>query len=485
MNKALGTGIVLLATGLASITHSSSANSSQLPAIDNNQSKLISPAEEERIGKLVAGNLNRLSASNSLAIRLWLTDLIRPLLNHSDLANKEIELFLVNDRSINAFAAPGGVMGVHTGLILKVKSVEELIAVMAHEIAHISQRHYAYRRADQENKSPLYMGAFLASMVLASSVNANIGEAAIHATNAAIVRDQMAYSRANEQEADRIGLQLMQASGFDSSKMLSMLSYLDSPFVDNDPNWEWARSHPISEQRLADVSSRIDKQSNNNERAAYYQQGFTLLQILLATQLTDTTKQSLQDIVADLDPLADDYLLYQQFAEAMGAMHQQQWQQASLTLARLSHSYPSQMLIWERWMWSLLQQAQYEQVIEQTKLRRNLGFNTLLSYLYQAAANEALGNVNEAIRLMSKLVSQQPRWIMGWQLLAEWHAKYGDLAAHRLAKSQWHLLRGEFDPAREQALLGQQLAGLSNSQQQQLQALLDSIKVLEQTAANL
>lgn len=485
MNKALRTGIVLLVTGLAGITLSTAASSNQLPAIDNNQSKLISPAEEQRIGKLVAGNLNRLSASNNLAVRLWLTDLIRPLLNHSSLANKDIELFLVHDRSINAFASPGGVMGIHTGLILKVESVEELIAVMAHEIAHISQRHYAYRRADQETKSPLYMGAFLASLVLATNVDANLGEAAIHATNAALVRDQMAYSRANEQEADRIGLELMQASGFDTSKMLSMLSYLDSPFVENDPNWEWARSHPISEQRIADVSARVSGPSNNTQRTAYYQQGFTLLQILLATQLTDTTKQSLQDVITNLDPLADDYLLYQQFAEAMVAIQQQQWQQAGPLLASLSQAYPSQMLIWERWIWSLIQQGQYAEVIEQAKSRRSLGFNTLLSYVYQATANEALGQIDEAIRLMNKLVALHPQWIMGWQLLAEWHAKYGNLAAHRLAKSQWHLLRGEFEQAREQALLGQQLAGLTSSQTEQLKTLLDSIKVLEQTATDL
>ena len=485
MNKALSTRIVLLATCLVGIALSTTVSSNQLPAIDNNQSNLISPAEEQRIGKLVAGNLNRLSASNNLAVRLWLTDLIRPLLNHSSLPNKEIELFLVNDRSINAFASPGGVMGIHTGLILKVESVEELIAVMAHEIAHISQRHYAYRRADQESKSPLYMGAFLASVLLATNVDANIGEAAIHATNAALVRDQMAYSRANEQEADRIGLELMQASGFDTSKMLSMLSYLDSPFVENDPNWEWARSHPISEQRIADVSARINSQSNNAERVAYYQQGFTLLQILLATQLTDTTKQSLQDVKTSLDPLADDYLLYQQFADAMSAMQLQQWQQAGAILASLSQAYPSQMLIWERWMWSLLQQGKYAEVIEQTKLRRSLGFNTLLTYLYQAAANEAQGEIDEAIRLMNKLVTLHLQWIMGWQLLADWHAKYGDLASNRVAKSQWHLLRGEFEQARQQALLGQQQAGLSSSQEELLKMLLDKIKVLEQTAANL
>ena len=485
MNKVLRTGIVLLASGLFGISASTIANSNQLPAIDNNQSKLISPAEEERIGRLVAGNLNRLPASNNLAIRLWLTDLIRPLLNHSNLPNKDIELFLVNDRSINAFASPGGVMGVHTGLILKVQSVEELIAVMAHEIAHISQRHYAYRRADQESKSPLYMGAFIASMVLASSVNADVGEAAIHATNAAMVRDQMAYSRANEQEADRIGLELMQASGFDSSKMLSMLSYLDSPFVENDPNWEWARSHPISEQRIADVSARINTPARADERAAYYQQGFALLQILLATQLTDTTKQSLQDVITSLDPLDNDYLLYQEFAQAMSAMQQQQWPLASQSLANLSNDYPSQMLIWERWMWSLLQQGQYEAVVAQTKLRRSLGFNTLLSYLYQAAANEAQGDIDEALRLMDKLVEQHPQWIMGWQLLADWHAKYGNLGAHRLAKSQWHLLRGEFDQAREQALLGQQLAGLNEMQEEKLKALLNRVKELEDSAANL
>ena len=455
-----------------------------LPSIANAQSSLISPVEEKRIGKLVAGNLNRLPASHKLAVRLWLSDLVRPLLNQSNLKDKQLQLFLLNNRSINAFATPGGIVGVHTGLILETKQVDELVAVLAHEIAHISQRHYAHRRASEERMAPVYFGAFLASILVASKVDANIGEAGIHATQAALIREQMSYSRANEQDADRVGLQLMHASQFDTSKMLSMLELLGSPLNEQDPNWAWARSHPISEHRIADMAARVE-QLPNSTSSVHYQTDFQLLRIMLATQLTDTTKKSLDNVSKQLDPLDDNYHLYQQFAEAMVLLQQRQWAPAAALLETLSAQQPTQSFIWDRWLYALLAQGDYQQVIAQSRTAEQLGLHIALTHYFRAQAYNALSDMAQANKHLNKLLQAQPLWIGGWQLLAEWSGQTANLSTHRVAMAQWHLLRGEFDQAREQTLLGEGLATSSDSQRQQLLRIREAAKVLKATAEGL
>ena len=481
---AMSLSISAIFTIILALCSSHAVVAKTLPSIDNAQSSLISPVEEKRIGKLVAGNLNRLQASHKLAVRLWLADLVRPLLNQSNLEDKELQLFLVNNQKINAFATPGGIIGVHTGLILETSHVDELVAVLAHEIAHISQRHYAYRRASEERMAPLYFGAFLASIVVASKVDANIGEAGIHATQAALIREQMSYSRANEQDADRVGLELMQAGQFDTNKMLSMLELLGSPLNEQDPNWAWARSHPISEHRIADMAARVE-QLPTNPSSIHYQMDFQLLRIMLATQLTDTTKASLDNVSKQLDPLADNYHLYQQFAQAMVLMQQHQWAQAAALLETLSAQHPTQSFFWDQWLHALLAQGDYQQVIAQSQASVKLGLHVSQAHFFQAQAYNALSDMVQAYRSLDKLMQTQPLWIGGWQLLAEWSGQTADLSTHRVAMAQWHLLRGEYEQAREQALLGESLATTSDRQRQNLARIREAAQILKKTAEGL
>lgn len=460
------------------------AHNSNLPNIASNQNQLISLAEEQQIGQLVAGSLNQVTNSQSLAIKLWLNDIVRPLINHSSLDDKQLQIFLVNNKNINAFAAPGGVIGVHSGLILEAQQVDELVAVLAHEIAHISQRHYAYRIAKEKRQAPIYLGAFLASIVLASEVDGDIGEAGLHATQTALMHSQMGYSREHEREADRVGLELMHTAGFDVRKMLTMLDLLHSPYTQQDPNWAWARSHPVSEERVADIAARIE-QLPTNETSTHYQIDYQLLRILLATDLTDTTKQSLASISQQLDPLDNEFALYQDFALAMAYLKQQQWQEAEAILAALVKLYPTHGFIWDRWMHSLLQQGKYQDVISYGKEFMQLGFHRNLAHYYLATASFALQDMSSAMKFLDKIMQAQPLWIGGWEMLAQWSGQSADLSTHRYAMAQWHLLRGEFEQAKEQAFLGQQLVTTNSEQTEKLNLIISKAEQLARLDAGL
>ncbi len=450
----------------------------ELPDLHNNQD-LISPQQEQTIGRLVAGKLNQLPESHALAPKLWLQDLIQPLVNHSQLNDQPLDIFLIHNNSINAFATPGSLIGVYSGLILTIDDVEEFSAVLAHEIAHISQRHYAYRRAEQQQNSPAYLAAFIASLLVATQVDGDLGYAGIQATLTALTHQTMAHSRAHEQEADRIGMDLMQASGLDGQKMLNMLNHLDSPLVQQDPKWAWARSHPIATQRMADLTLRLQNSNSQGQFPTQYQTDFMLLRLLLQSQLLDTTVANITSIAQTIDNTDTQQALYNQFAQGLIYEQQKQWPAAQTTFAQLSEQYPYNTLIWDRWMHSLSQQNRHQDLINQAQQRLDIAISQDLAHYYLSTSYASLKDMPNAFLHLKKLIASQPNWIGGWTLMAEWTAQVGDLTEHRLAKARWHLLRAEADAAKQQLLILPTSDTLTPQQENTAQALNQAIDLLQ------
>ena len=145
----------------------------------------------------------------------YLEDLVYRLVTHSELQDRRVEVVIVDNPVINAFAVPGGVIGIHTGLLLYAQSEDELATVIAHEIAHLSQRHFSRGVEHQKKQQPLTLAGLLASAVLIATTGGAAGMAAMTATQAAAMDSRLRFSRGNEQEADRIGMQTMADAGMD------------------------------------------------------------------------------------------------------------------------------------------------------------------------------------------------------------------------------------------------------------------------------
>lgn len=129
---------------------------------------------------------------------------------------------LVDSRTLNAFAVPGGVIGVNAGLFAFADEEDAVVSVLAHELGHLAQRHYARGQARAEQTQLPAMAAMLAGMLIAASGGGEAGIAAAMGSQAAFIQDQLAYSRRFEQEADRLGLQTMAQAGFDPQAMVRM-----------------------------------------------------------------------------------------------------------------------------------------------------------------------------------------------------------------------------------------------------------------------
>lgn len=166
-------------------------------------------------------------------------------------------LVLARDGSVNAFALPGGYMGVHTGLIAMVHTRSELASVLAHEISHITQRHIA-RSFGQQGKQTPWM---VAAMILGAATltkNPELAQAAIVGSQAAGAQGQLNFSRDMEREADRIGFAILNGAGFETAGMVDMFRKLEHANRINDSgNFPYLRTHPLTGERIADMSTRV------------------------------------------------------------------------------------------------------------------------------------------------------------------------------------------------------------------------------------
>ncbi len=165
-------------------------------------------------------------------------------------------LTLGRDRSVNAFALPGGYLGVHLGLLAVVSSPDELASVLAHELSHVTQRHISRLISRQGATTPWLIGAMLLG-ALAARGNPNVANAMITGGQAVAVQGQLNFSRDMEREADRVGYGILVQAGFEPQGFVSMFEKLQKASRLNDSGgFPYLRSHPVTTERIADMQGR-------------------------------------------------------------------------------------------------------------------------------------------------------------------------------------------------------------------------------------
>ncbi len=229
-----------------------------LPEIGASGAALVSPLEERRTGEAVVRNIRRAGGilEDPLATD-YLNFLGYRLVSHSDTRQRRFSFFLVNDGGINAFALPGGFIGVNYGLFLATESENELASVMAHEIAHVTQRHHAraYQLAENSNNIPV-LAAIIAAIVLGAQ-GSELGQAALTSLAASNIQRQLDFTRENEKEADRVGIALLADSEFNPASMAEFFHKLDRESrLYGSAAPEFLRTHPVTENRIADAMNR-------------------------------------------------------------------------------------------------------------------------------------------------------------------------------------------------------------------------------------
>ncbi|MGH8355472.1 MAG: M48 family metalloprotease [Pseudomonas sp.] len=228
-----------------------------LPSLGDASSALVSPEQEHQLGRtwlsILRGQVDQLSDPQ---LKDYVETSVYRLAETSQLQDRRLEFVLLNSPQLNAFAAPGGIVGVNGGLFLYAQTEAEYASVLAHELAHLSQRHFARNLEAQKRMQVPLMAAMLAGIVAAAAGGGDVGIAAIASTQAAAIQEQRRFSRQNEQEADRIGILNLEKAGYDPRAMPSMFERLMRQYRYDRKPPEFLLTHPVSESRIADTKNR-------------------------------------------------------------------------------------------------------------------------------------------------------------------------------------------------------------------------------------
>ena len=233
-----------------------------LPDLGDVSQSEMSPQMERRLGESIMREIRAdPSYSDDPEITDYLNNLGYRLVAASSDSRQQFDFFLIIDPQVNAFALPGGFIGINSGLILTAQSESELAGVVSHEVAHVTQRHMARMLAQQKQASVLSMAA-LALAVLASRANPELGAGAIASVSAGTVQSQLNYTRDHEKEADRVGFQVLDKAGFDAHAMAIFFERMQRAtrfYETNAP--AYLRTHPLTYERIADMQGRAQNLS--------------------------------------------------------------------------------------------------------------------------------------------------------------------------------------------------------------------------------
>lgn len=424
------------------------ARASELPDLGESARAAFSELQEARLGREI---MRQIRASRDYLDDAELADYLNALGDRlvavSPSPHRHFEFFVVRDSSINAFALPGGYIGVHTGLISAARNESELAAVLAHEIAHVTQNHIA-RMVDQQRGSGLMSLAALAIAILAARSNSQVSQAAATVASAVNVQQQLDFSREHEREADRVGLQILAQAGFAPAGMASFFERLQAQgrlFDSNAP--AYLRTHPLTHQRIADMQNRVAEMP--------YRQHPDSLEFRLMRARVWADEGEAAQAVARFETLIEsapqDVAAWYGLARA--SLRAGRLERAQQAVARLDALDPATPLVETLAIDVALAAGRADQAIArgQQALGRYSAHRPL-AYT-QARALLAAGQPARALHLIDEQLLTWPEDAVLYTLKARAHGTLGQRLEAHLAQAEAHVRQGAMAAAIEQLQL--------------------------------
>jgi len=406
----------------------------ELPNLTSANSSALQIDQEYRIGQAwVSMVRGRTKLLDDPVVESYLKGLIGRLAPVSELQDQRLTLVLIDNPEVNAFAAPGGILGINAGLLLATEHEDELASVVAHELAHLSQRHYAQQQAASERSKPLVLAGILGGILL-SSVSTDAGMAVMQGTMGATASAQLAFSRANESDADQVGMKTLVNAGFSPTAMPRMFTRLqEANRFSGDSVPEFLRTHPVTQSRIADSSNRamnLPTPSNYSDSPE-----FLIARARIHAHFADQSR--LQE--GSSKPL-NDYMLAVKSDQHERA--EQIWDGLSPTLQQSPWLQLTRVI-----------QLQSHAPLESQKLQEELTDLYLGDYPIQRAQIDwylSAGRTREAVEILKNLVREVPNNPHLWYLLAETSGTLGDNFGVHRARVEYFLLRADYDLALRQ-----------------------------------
>jgi predicted Zn-dependent protease len=374
----------------------------------------------------------------------YLSHLAKLFAEKAHLSKQELDFFGVNTPELNAFAFFGGHVAVHSGLILAVNNESELAAVLAHETAHIIQRHLARILAASRQAMPLTMAEILAAAAIGALGSP---EAGFHLATAALaghVQQMINYTREHEQEADRVGIKLLAETHFDPAAMASVFQKMKQHGFHQDTPPEYLLTHPVFDSRIADAQNRASLFPARHVASSLY---FELIRARLEIMKNENSSKKVRRLKQNLMSDTSINKTPSQYAYALALVNHGNTKEAIPILKTLVEEHPHEWVL----EYGLIEAEDRENQL-QTALTRN---QTLLKQnpnnyaLTLQQANLLLKNKepNKVIRLLSPQKELHPVDPFLYQMLARAYGATKRLVLLHRSQAEWHFRRGEFKEA--------------------------------------
>tara|TARA_B100000508_G_scaffold79706_1_gene62053 strand:- start:177 stop:1619 length:1443 start_codon:yes stop_codon:yes gene_type:complete len=422
----------------------SQINDENLPVLGDYSSSSISLSGEYELGRIwLSIYRSAVKEHNDPMIRTYLEDLLYRLSEDSEVQDRRFEFLVLQDKSINAFAAPGGIIGINLGMFLETEKEGELASVMCHELAHLSQRHYA---RSQNRSSPLANALMVLGSIVVAAASRN--PEAILIAPAAMQQMSINFTRSNEKEADRVGFNNLVRAGFDPNDMTSMFQRMQDKYqTKSSEEFSYLMTHPLPSERLTDMKVRADNLPKSVNTIYRDNIDFYFMQKRAESWSEKDTRKLIKKYKKNIDSKDYKVSASNKYGLALAYKETKKFNEAFRIVRSLMKENPNNLVLESSLMELHLAAGNYFEAI-------SLGRNILEIHQSNYSASILLAeaylknqNPEEAEKLLKDLSKNRETDPNVWFKLAEAQGLSGNILELHRSRAEYFILTGRFDAA--------------------------------------
>ncbi|MCW8092420.1 M48 family metalloprotease [Alteromonas sp. ASW11-130] len=406
----------------------------------------------------------------------YLQDLGNRLVAQAENVKFPFKFFWVNNNALNAFAFFGGHIGIHTGLIFKAETESELASVLAHEVAHVTQRHLARRIQSQQRSTPIAIASMLGGILVAMA-DPQAGIAVMQSGAAASAQMQIDYTRSNEQEADRIGIAMLSRANFDPDGASSFFSTLAEEYrlVSRPP----ARllSHPLTETRIADARARANDypQVRVSESLSFH-----LARARVMARYVFDKDYALEYFKAAVEKNSFRIPQAAQYGLAISYLRNEEYNKAEEIMATLLKQHSENLFYLDVATDISIEKKQYDEAIERLAPHLARKPRNQVLALNQANVMIESGQYQSAIAILKDFLLVNNQYQLPYQLLTEAYKKSRQLKDMHQAKAETLALYGAYSHAVDELQHAYNFADNNHLEKQKIRARIKQLREEEE-----
>ena len=440
--------LVLLATigGATGLAGRSDAQV-RLPDFGDSTEATLSPADERALGEAFMREIRaRLTLVDDPLVEQYIRSLGYRLVAASDRRDLGFTFFVVEDESLNAFAAPGGFIGLNSGMILATESESELASVLAHEIAHVTQRHIV-RAIDHANRSSLPILAGVLAAIIVGTQDVEAGHAAAAAVVGATAQSGINFTRQNEMEADRVGIRILADAGFDPSEMAGVFEKLQSAARYSARLPEYLSTHPVTTNRIAEARDRAERLPYRQHASS---ESYHLVRARLRANTAADAQRVLDRLVEELSSGQVESPTANAYGQAIALARLGRDDEAREVLERLVESHPDSVTFRAELAGTALRAGHLERALALYSEGLDLYPDDRMLVRGHAAALNAAGRPEETVKLIDRFGQLYAIDSEMYRMRADAHQKLGRTLESRADLAEHYYLSGLLGQAIEQ-----------------------------------